>query len=378
MKVKHILFLFASMFFFAGGEKFAVAQTENSGLGPLEIQDQFPVTLPFLSMSPENTSTIGDNVLFFSYQLAVANTFLNSAGRNKQITKDEVKDGLVEEDFYSTKTGLPLSGFQTYIDLESQRHLFRIKYGLFDSMEFGFEFSYISFVGGSLDAGAEAVHTLFGIDNNSSAGAYRALSERNRYDYYLLKEDTFLIKSVSPFDPVFSYPVFKYKLNLWEGDSLFPAISFKFVYKIATTTRTKEQELISSGHADYGTYLLFSKAYGNWFVYLGWGNTQLDKSGKFSSGISHRFVALEYQVDSDLSFVLQSMTQSSIFPTSGNLHGTAGEVDSAFLSNSTDVAVIGYKQWLGDLFLEAGFVEDYNQSGNQTDIVLYFEVGQQW
>ncbi|MBF0277610.1 MAG: hypothetical protein HQM13_07465 [SAR324 cluster bacterium] len=378
MKVKHILFLIASMVFLLGGEKFASAETENSGLGPLEVRDQFPVALPFLSMSPENTSTIGDNIFFFSYQMAVANTFLNSAGRNKQITKDQVKRGLVEADFFSNRTGKPIPGYHTYIDVESYRHLFRMKYGLFDSMEFGFEFSYISFVGGSLDVGSELVHDLVGIGNDTSAGAYRANAERDRYDYYLLNEDSFLINTSDPFENVASDPLFKFKWNAISGNSIFPAVSFKLVYKLATPNRTKDQQLVSSGHSDFGTYLLLSKAYGNWVVYLGWGNSKFEQSGEFSNGISNRFITLEYQVDPDLSIILQTVSQSSIFKTSGRLSGTSQESNSAFLSNLTDVAVIGYKQWFGNLLLETGFVEDYNQSGNQTDIVLFFELGQRW
>ncbi len=377
-KVKHILFLFATVFFLWGGEKFAEAAEENSGLGPLEIRDQFPVTLPYLSMAPENTSTIEDNVFFFSYQLAVANTFLNSAGSTDQVTKDEVNRGLVEADFFSSKTGKPVAGYHTYIDVESYRHVFRVKYGLFDVMEVGVELPYISFVGGSLDVGAEVVHNLVGIDNNSAAGAYRAKSERNRYDYYILQDNEFLINTNDQFENIPGDPTFKFKWNLWEGNSIFPAISLKLVYKLATAKRTTEQKLISSGHSDFGSYFLLSKAYGDWVVYLGWGVSEFGKSDDFSSELSHRFVALEYRLDSDLSLVLQTMSQSSIFPTSGSLFGTQQEVGSAFLSNLTDVAVIGYKQWLGTLFIEAGFIEDYNQTGNQTDIVLFFELGQKW
>ncbi|MBF0287325.1 MAG: DUF3187 family protein [SAR324 cluster bacterium] len=377
-KVKHILFLFATILLLWGNEKFAEAAEENSGLGPLEIRDQFPVTLPYLSMSPENTSTIEDNVFFFSYQLAVANTFLNSAGRNKQITKDEISRGLVEADFFSSKTGKPVPGYHTYIDVESYRHVFRIKYGLFDVMEFGLELPYVTFAGGSLDIGSEFVHSLVGIDNSSAAGAYRSQSERNRYDYYIQQDDQFLINTDSQFENIPGDPILKFKWNFWEGNSIFPAITLKLVYKLATANRSTEQKLISSGHSDFGSYLIFSKTYGDWVVYLGWGHSDFGKSENFSSELSHRFVALEYRLDSDLSIVLQTMSQSSIFPTSGSLFGTQQEVGSAFLSNLTDVAVIGYKQWLGALFIEAGFIEDYNQTGNQTDIVLFFELGQKW
>lgn len=377
LKVKHILFLFVSIFIWGVGEKWVLAQ-ENSGLGPLEIRDQFPVALPFLSMTPENTSTLEDGVLFVSYQLAIANTFLNSAGKDKKITKDEVKRGLVEADFYNLKTGRPIPGFHTYIDIESYRHLFRLKYGFFGSMEFALELAYVSFVGGILDIGSEVVHGIFGIDNYSAAGAYRAQSERNRYDYYILKEDRFLIKTNDSFENAASDPLLKFKWNLWEGDSLFPAVTFLLAYKLKTADRTKAQKLVSSGRADFGSSLLLSKAYGDWIVYLGWGSSQIGESEAFANRISTRFMTLEYQLGSDLSLVLQTMAQSSIFRTAGRIRGTPEEASSAFLSTSTELVALGYKQWFGDLFLETGFVEDYNQAGNQIDIVLFFEIGQRW
>ena len=52
MKVKHILFLVASIILLASGEKTIAREGENMGLGPLEIRDQFPVAFPYLIMTP--------------------------------------------------------------------------------------------------------------------------------------------------------------------------------------------------------------------------------------------------------------------------------------------------------------------------------------
>ena len=35
----------------------ALAKSKNSGLGPLELRNQYPVTHQFLSLHPENTAT---------------------------------------------------------------------------------------------------------------------------------------------------------------------------------------------------------------------------------------------------------------------------------------------------------------------------------
>ena len=63
----------------------------------------------------------------------------------------------------------------------------------------------------------------------------------------------------------------------------------------------------------------------------------------------------------------------------GNLRTTSSQSISFDPSNSTDAAVVGHKGWWGkDWFTEFGFVEDYNQVGNETDIVIYLEGGLRW
>lgn len=89
-------------------------------------------------------------------------------------------------------------------------------------------------------------------------------------------------------------------------------------------------------------------------------------------------MAFEFQLSSDDAWVFQAVSQSSIYRTSGSLIGSDQQVESAALSRVTDLAVIGYKSWFGDWLIETGFVEDFNQFGNQTDIVLFFEIGQRW
>ncbi len=377
MQTKHRLFMLVTCLLWWGTPG-GVLAAENFGLGPLEIRDQFPVTMPFLSMTPENTQTLKAGEFFFSYQLAVANTFLNSAGAADQVDADTVERGLVPADFFSEKTGLPVSGFHNYIDVESYRHLIKLKMGFTDFLEFGIEFPFVSFVGGSLDIGSEAVHNLVGIDNDSAAGAYRTRSDRNRYDFYVLKEDTFVISADEPFENEASDVVFNIKWNLWEGSDLLPAVTAKFSYKSPIENRNDNQRLVSSGEVDFGSYLLLSKRYGDWIVYLGLGSSNLGESGEFSSSLRHRFMAFEFQLSSDDAWVFQAVSQSSIYRTSGSLIGSDQQVESAALSRVTDLAVIGYKSWFGDWLIETGFVEDFNQFGNQTDIVLFFEIGQRW
>lgn len=132
--------------------------SEPFGLGPLEIRDQFPLTLPFLSMAPDHPKTQDSGTWYFGYQLALSNTFLNSeggserspvAGRAKdstgKITHEEVKRGLTEGDFFDSKTGYPIPGFRNYMDVESDRQVLKIRYGFWKSLELGVELPFVSF-----------------------------------------------------------------------------------------------------------------------------------------------------------------------------------------------------------------------------------------
>jgi hypothetical protein len=48
------------------------------------------------------------------------------------------------------------------------------------------------------------------------------------------------------------------------------------------------------------------------------------------------------------------------------------------LSVATSVSAFGYKFLSGPIFWETGFVQDYNNFGNETDFVLFWEMGVNW
>lgn len=379
MKTKGIHILLCYLLLLLSWEGLARGENPNAGLGPLEVRTQYPVTMPFLAMYPENTATIGDGVLFLSYSYTVANTIMNTEGANKQITRKEVKRGLVIEDFYDQETNQVIPGFRLYIDVESYRHLFKMRYGLSESTEISFELPFITYEGGRLwDSVIENWHDLVDVSNETDHGNFRAQIDRNRYEYYVVKDGKFIIADRTSFIQKQGEFITNFKWNLTKGGDIFPAISIKLSYKFGKADRDGDEELIASGGDDSGYYLLFSKGFKDWIIYFGQGATKFSKHGVFSPGLFHRFTTLEYRITSEHSFILQTLTQSSIFPDTGNYRTVPGGSRSFAASNSTDAAVIGYKGWWGDLFFETGFVEDYNQVGNETDIVIYFELGLKW
>jgi hypothetical protein len=381
MKIKGLLVLFAFFLILFYGEESAIAGGENFGLGPLEIRPQFLVNQPFLAMSPENTLTLKNGEASLSFGIEIANTFVNTQGPTEQITKTEVARGLTLADFLD-KDGNTVKGFSLYLDAESKRKKIKYRYGLSDSLEFKFELPFISFDGGTMDSTIESVHSMIGISNFKKGGAYRALSERNQYAYYVVKDGEFVYASTQQIYNVRGEPIVGLKWNLSEGGKVMPAASLKLSYKFANTDRSGEQQLIRSGGVDWGHYLILSKGFNNWIVYFGDGQTRIGNNRGFASSLSHRFMTMEYRFAEEDSFVFQTVSQSSIFPNSGaSSRSTSGENQEQRnynLSTPTSVSAFGYKFLSGSIFWETGFVQDYNNFGNETDFVFFWEMGVSW
>ena len=381
MKIKGLLVFFAVLQIFFSGEESAFASGENFGLGPLEIRPQFLLNQPFLAMSPENTLTLKDGESRLSFGMEIANTFVNTQGPTEQITKTEVARGLTLTDFLD-KDGNKVNGFSLYLDAESKRKKIKYRYGLSDSLELKLELPFISFDGGTMDGTIESVHSLVGISNFKKGGAYRALSERNQYDYYVVKDGQFVFASTKQIQNVRGEPSMDLKWNLSAGGKVMPAASLKLSYKFANTDRSGEQKLIRSGGADWGHYFILSKGFDNWIVYFGDGQTRIGNNLGFASSLFHRFMSMEYRFSEEDSFVFQTVSQSSIFPTSSaSSRSTSGENQeqrNSNLSVPTSVSAFGYKLLSGSIFWETGFVQDYNNFGNETDFVFFWEMGVHW
>ena len=93
-------------------------------------------------------------------------------------------------------------------------------------------------------------------------------------------------------------------------------------------------------------------------------------------------MSMEYRITGDDSLVFQTVSQSSIFPkTNANPRSANGETQeqrNSNLSVPTSVSAFGYKSYSGVIFWESGFVQDYNNFGNETDFVFFWEMGIEW
>ena len=363
----------------------ALAKSKNSGLGPLELRNQYPVTHQFLSLHPENTATQRKGKSRLSYHIAVANTFVNTQGHSKQITKTELQNGLTENDFYddvnwTSGTDDKVRGFSLYLDAETTRHTFEYRFGLSDSLEFSLDLPFLSFGGGAMDSMIESVHDAVGVSNAEYRGAFRSFSEKNQYAFYVVRDGTFIFNSEENFNMVAAEPVIGLKWGLSDGGSVIPALSLKLAYKVPNSEREGFYKLTRSGGGDWGHYLILSKGYGSWLAYFGDGQTQIQENHNLAKTLKHRFMALEYRLSKKSSLLIQTVTQSSIFPKTHELRELeANQEQRNFnLVVPTNLFMGGYKLEWNQLFWEMGFAQDYANYGNETDFVIFIETGMQW
>ena len=361
------------------------ARTRNAGLGPLEVRNHYPVTHAYLWMYPESTATLPDGEALTSYSFSMANTFVNTQGSTKKITKTEYDRGIVASDFESGEAaGQVVPNLGLYMDVESYRQNFRFKYGMSASFEVSLEVPFLTMTGGIMDEYVEAFHAMVGVSDGEQEGAYREYSDRNKFGFYIARNGELLVANDSGvFGDTFlgkrGDTSIGAKWNVWEGGRIMPAFTLKLNYKVANGEKG-DDGLASSGNDDHGYMMTFSKGFDPWFVYFGQGMTNFGSNPDWvSDSVFHRFISLEWMMFSNQSLVIQNVIQSSIYPAEGNPSSDIPEeIRNYNLQASTALIMLGYKLQIYNLQFDTGFVQDYSNRGNETDFVVFFEAGLRW
>ena len=345
-------------------------QPDNGGLGPMSIRNQFPVALAHLNYTPDSAVTLPENTFRFRYQYALTNTFINTQSPKANTTPVIDNSVIRNAGGVLDASHFPATGYALYIDMEARNHLLRFEYGVFDTLELGLELAWVSFGGGTLDNKIENVERFFGGLNED-----RLSSERDRYDFYVIRDGTFLRKSTDAFSNEPLDPVINLKWMLSDGGNVLPAMSVKLSYKAPLDSHPKGNRVhISSGESDYGYYFLFSKAIGDVVAHMQLGTTRLKVADNtLADRLKHKMYGLEFRVDGDNSLIIESVTQSSIFEKVDD----PNSIDFP-ISRQTDSGIMGYKHKSDGFLFELGIIEDYNQQRNEADITVYFELGWEW
>ncbi len=344
------------------------AAPNDAGLGPLTSRNQFPVGLQFLQMTPSHPLTLPAEKTRFSYQFGITNTFIN--------TQFVGGSTLLNIDFNTVEAGLDASDFPPqsygyYLDVESHRHLLRWEYGLVDGLEGGVELGLASFGGGFLDSRIEAFERYIGFFNET-----RKQARQDRFHYYIFFNGNPLVATEQPFDLALLDPIFNLKWNWSQGGDLLPVISVKFSYKHPLSKNPRgAKALVNSGGGDHGIYWLLSKGVGSFLVaHIQAGRTFLSvKPNTYARRLEHRTFGVEFRINSQTSFLLQSISQSSVFLRD------FPNLDARYpYSLPSDVILAGFKGNARGWFWEIGTLEDYRQNRNEADITFFGEIGKEW
>ncbi|MBF0288642.1 MAG: hypothetical protein HQM14_12555 [SAR324 cluster bacterium] len=374
------VFLSSAFFFSCALLVSHASEIQEFDLGPIRIRNQFPISLRFLSMTPDTPVTLPEKTYSLSYQMSISNTFINTRGESGDLVPGKVKSGLEKSDFIIEEIQQPRNGFNMYVDVETYRHLFQVRCGLPFHAEIALEWPLLSFEGGFMDHPIEQVHEFTGVSNATEDGGFREKSDRNRFDYYLIRNNRFIVRERKPFSLQVGDPVFTVKWHLYQERPFIPHIGLQLSYKYPWDGADKyPRNLISSGRRDVGIYYLFAKSFfeKQWHLYLQGGKTLINRKEKaFKNFQSHLLFALEYHGTPDRSWLIQLAHQSSIFPShSPPLANTYREfVVDRGLGEPTDVLILGVKQFIFPFIYSFGFAEDINQTRNEIDFLVFFEV----
>lgn len=210
---RYFCYAISLLLFWHGGSLLIMAQPAlNSGLGPLPVRNQFPLTLRFLNIVPDQPSTLTPGHFSFSYQLAVSNTFVNTRDSSGTLDHDAVNGGLEHADFVNDD-GSFISGTNAYLDAEVYRHFFQFNLGLPYQLQLSVGLPVISYTSGFMDLPIENFHNLVGVSNSREEGGFRSQARRNQYAIYLIRNNKFLFQEETPTEFVLADPVVDLKWN---------------------------------------------------------------------------------------------------------------------------------------------------------------------
>ncbi len=343
---------------------------ENSGLGPFYLRSFFPPALPFIDFYPEQALTIPESDLRVTYQYALSNTFFNTESPVRTdlpdpITSEDVDRGLTPDDFQPT-------GYGMFIDVEAVRHLVALRYGLRPDLEAGLDLAWVSFGGGGLDTTILRTERIFNSVNDNLE-----IFGQNYFAYYLTYNGEFIHATKDAFDLEAQDPVLSLKWNLGEGGAFLPAMAVKLAYKFPLDSSPEGPAgVVNNGEADTAYSVIVTKRFGILVAHF-----QLEKAllndplDRFESSRTFRMFAAEIQADEEHAYVIQFVSQSRLFkfPVDRSL----GSLELN-ISRPTDLLSVGVKTGRRGFIFSAGLVEDLNSAFNETDIVLFMELGWQW
>jgi hypothetical protein len=221
-KMKILLIIMSLSFFISHSD----ANPEYQNMrGPFRIRNQFPATLPFLSLAADDAYYSRQGQWQVTINYSHANTFTRSAGILSQFSGEDDRIAFNPVNITSDNRSNGLY----YIDSGTGSMSLQLTYSLLNHLSLSLEIPIIKYYGGFLDVPIETFHKLVGYPYNS-----RAMMSANNTHFYLSLNDDFYLSADQLSTPGIGDLVFIVKKYLLSEEIYRPAFAVRFATKLPT------------------------------------------------------------------------------------------------------------------------------------------------
>jgi hypothetical protein len=304
---------FIATFSFAEENKYQPA-------GPLNIRNQMPMYIFYMSMVPEKAQTLKKGKFGFEAGYHVSNTIIR---QNDSWPSWKPYSDLI---YYAT------------IDCEVNRIYADIRYGILDNLELAIDIPYFIYSGGYLDTFIHDFEKTFkGITTPSA----REDRPKNKYEVLLDHYGQSIINDTSKPDGLGEI-ILEAKYRVCEESGSLPTLSLRTALKLPTATDTSSR-LLGSDKVDFGIGVLADKRllerlylFANFNVAFIQRPDLLEKL-KVDDYMLSGMLALEYFITNRTSLMLQGTANSSVYePGINSMEKAACVLTLGFNHNFTD------------------------------------------
>jgi hypothetical protein len=218
--------------------------------GPIQVRNQFPVTLPFLSFSADHVLNGKSGEWNISFFYSHTNTYVRSSGILNQLPHSDNRISFNPNNLQNNN-----ADGQYYIDSGGGRMAINFAFNISNDFSLSLEVPIISFYGGFLDVPIENFHKLVGYPFQG-----RSMMSVNQTQFYISAHGERYLNGNQLNTPGIGDMVLQVKKLVLSENIHRPAIAFRLAAKLPTGD---VNSLKGSGSFDFGADMILSKRIGN-------------------------------------------------------------------------------------------------------------------
>jgi hypothetical protein len=274
--------------------------------GPLNIRNQMPMYLFYMSMVPEKAQTLKKGKAFFETGYHVSNTIIRQ-----------------NDPWPSWKPYSDLTYYAT-IDCEVNRIYADVRYGILDNLEAGIDIPFFIYSGGYLDHFIRDFEKTFKFITTPSAREERP---DGKYEVKIDHYGQNIINDVSEPDGLGEITL-ELKYKVLEEKGSYPTLSLRSALKLPTATDTSSK-LLGSDKVDFGLGILADKRLlDRFYMFANFNVAFIQKPDlleklKVDDYMLSGMLGLEYFVTNRTSLMLQGTANTSVYENGINSLGKA-------------------------------------------------------